>query len=53
MTKDMKNRGDAIFSAAMMAGLMFSAVPAVAQEFAPEQIELIVPYGAGGGSTIH
>lgn len=53
MTKNMTKWGRDVFSAALAAGMAISAMPALAQEFAPEEIELIVPYGAGGGSTIH
>lgn len=46
--------GSKILSAAgMVAGITIGATAAIAQDFAPSQVELIVPYGEGGGSTIH
>lgn len=44
----------AILSAtALVAGLGMGLGAAWAQDFNPSQVELIVPYGEGGGSTIH
>ncbi|AZQ68269.1 hypothetical protein EF888_14665 [Silicimonas algicola] len=55
MTKLTHNRGRRGFlkgSVALGAAAILP-LPLRAQEFAPDEIEMIVPYGAGGGSTIH
>lgn len=55
MTRLAGKYGHAAVAAAtgMAAGLGFGIGAATAQEFAPSQVELIVPYSEGGGSTIH
>jgi len=53
-TKTLPKTGRALVAAAgMAAAATLAATPATAQEFRPSQVELIVPYAEGGGSTIH
>lgn len=39
--------------AALTVGIAFAAAPALGQDKTFSEVEMIVPYGAGGGSTIH
>lgn len=48
------SRRSALMSATgLVAGITVAMSSATAQDFAPSQVEMIVPYAEGGGSTIH
>lgn len=42
-----------ISTTGLVAAITFATGSASAQDFAPSQVEMIVPYAEGGGSTIH
>jgi tripartite-type tricarboxylate transporter receptor subunit TctC len=53
MTKTHKwSRGSGVLAALAVSAMTWASA-ATAQTFAPSQIEMIIPYAEGGGSTIH
>lgn len=51
--KTLSRRGALLSASGLVAGMTLAMGTATAQDFAPSQVEMIVPYAEGGGSTIH